>query len=208
MTDAATAVSSPSTRSRGRWFAIFSILLGAVGWFASFELLTEYLHRLQDPSYVPNCNVSILVSCSDNMTSSQGAVLGFSNTILGVTAFVAPIAVGVAILAGARFSRWFWWLYQLGLLGGFVLICWLAQQSIFVLGRLCPWCMVIWTVMIPLFWVSLLRPYAVGDIQTSSGVRSFFRGLYSWSWVIVLVIYLVIATVAQIQLDWFAEFSR
>src|SRR5690606_16938087 len=144
--------------ARQTGFAIFSIVLGAIGWFASFELLTEYLHRLQDPSYVPNCNVSILVSCSDNMTSAQGAIFGFSNTIFGVSVFVVPIVVGVALLAGAKFSRWFWSLYQLGLFGGFVMIVWLAQQSIFVLGRLCPWCMVIWTIMIPLFWVSLLRP--------------------------------------------------
>lgn len=88
------------------------------------------------------------------------------------------------------------------------MICWLAQQSVFVLGRLCPWCMVIWTVMIPLFWVSLFRPYAVGDIAVSDRTQKVFRALYSWAWVIILVLYLVIAAVAQIQLDWFAEFSR
>lgn len=207
---AASAPHAPSVSKASRpWgFAVFSIVFGAIGWFASFELLTEYLHRLNDPSYVPNCNVSILVSCSDNMTSAQGAVLGFTNTIIGISAFVAPIAVGVALLAGARFSRWFWWLYQLGLLGGFVLISWLAQQSIFVLGRLCPWCMVIWVVTIPLFWVTLFRPYAVGDVRVGSHSRRVFRSLYSWTWVIVLVCYLLIAVTAQIQLDWFAEFSR
>lgn len=206
---ASSPVAAPvSTADRPWGFAIFSIVLGAIGWFASFELLTEYLHRLQDPSYVPNCNVSILVSCSDNMSSSQGAVLGFTNTIIGLSAFVAPIAVGVALLAGARFRRWFWGLYQLGLLGGFVLIAWLAQQSVFVLGRLCPWCMVIWAVTIPLFWVSLFRPYAVGDVPVRAATQRTFRGLYSWTWVIVLFCYLAISTIAQIQLDWFAEFSR
>jgi len=187
---------------------VFSIVLGAIGWFASFELLTEYLKRLKDPGYVPNCNVSVLVSCADNMSSAQGAIFGFTNTIIGLSAFVAPIAVGVALLAGARFSRWFWWLYQLGLFGGFVLIGWLSEQSVFVLARLCPWCMVIWAVTIPLFWVSFLRPHAIGDIPIGRRPRRVFQGLYSWTWVIVLVCYLVIAGVAQIQLNWFAEFSR
>ncbi|PRI11743.1 vitamin K epoxide reductase family protein [Leucobacter massiliensis] len=189
-------------------FAIFSIVAGAIGWFASFELLTEYIKTLRDADYVPNCNVSVLVTCGPNMGSWQGSLFGFSNTIIGVAAFVAPIAVGVALLAGARFSRWFWMLYQLGLLGGFVLVCWLFSQSVFVLGTLCPWCMVVWSVTIPLWWTTFFRPYAVGDVPVSAGAQSVFKRLYSWTWVIVLLCYLTIAFLAQLRLDWLAEFSR
>ncbi|MFD5600553.1 vitamin K epoxide reductase family protein [Leucobacter sp. NPDC058333] len=194
--------------SRPVAFALFTVIAGAVGWFASFELLTEYIKTLQNPDYIPNCSVSILVTCGPNMASWQGALLGFSNTIIGVAAFVAPIAVGVALLAGARFASWFWALYQVGLLGGFVLISWLFTQSVFVLGTLCPWCMVVWTVTIPLFWVTLFRPYAVGDIKTSPGAQRFFGRAYAWSWVIILVCYAAIAFIAQLQLDWIAEFNR
>ncbi|RGE22493.1 vitamin K epoxide reductase family protein [Leucobacter sp. wl10] len=189
-------------------FAAFSIVAGVIGWFASFELLTEYIKTLSAPDYIPNCNMSILVTCGPNMDSWQGSLFGFSNTIIGVSAFVAPIAVGVALLAGARFSRWFWTLYQLGLLGGFVFICWLFSQSVFVLGTLCPWCMVVWTVMIPLWWISFLRPYAIGDIPLRASAQSAFKRVYSWTWVIVLLCYLTIAFIAQLRLDWFAEFSR
>lgn len=200
--------SSGSGARRPIGFAVSTIILGAIGWFASFELLTEYIHRLKDPGYVPNCNVSVLVSCTDNMGSWQGNIFGFSNTIIGVAAFIAPIVVGTALLSGARFSRWFWQLYQLGLLGAAVLVFWLAHQSIFSLGRLCPWCMVVWTVTIPLFWWTLFRPYATEDAAASPRARELFRKLLSWTWVIVLICYLVIAFVAQIQLDWLAEFRR
>mgnify|MGYP001298753588 CR=1 FL=1 len=195
-------------QSRPRAFAIFSIVLGAVGWIASWELLTEYIKVLKSPDYVPNCNVSILVTCGPNMDSWQGSILGFSNTILGVAGFVAPIAVGVALLAGARFAPWFWGLYQVGLLGGFVLVCWLQYQSIVNLGTLCPWCMVVWLVMIPLWWSGLARPYATGDIPLPERGRRFAQGFYSWVWVIVLVNYVVIAVFAQVVLDWIAEFQR
>ncbi len=197
-----------SGQGRRSAFAIFSIVAGVVGWIASFELLTEYLKVLKDPDYVPNCSVSILVTCGPNMDSWQGSLFGFSNTIIGVSAFVAPIAVGVAILAGARFRAWFWWLYQLGLLGGFVFVCWLQYQSIFSLGTLCPWCMVAWAAMIPLWWISLGWPYASGEIPLSERARSRARSLASWAWVVVLVNVLVIAAVAQFQLNWFAEFAR
>jgi len=200
--------SEPRSPSRPTAFAVFSIIAGAIGWFASFELLTEYIKTLTNSDYVPNCNVSILVTCGPNMGSWQGSLFGFSNTIIGVSAFVAPIAVGVALLAGARFSRWFWTLYQLGLLGGFVFICWLFSQSVFVLGTLCPWCMVVWSVMIPLWWVSLFRPYAVGDVPLGASARAVFQRLYSWTWVIVLLCYVAIAFIAQLQLDWISEFSR
>lgn len=191
-----------------RGFAIMSIILGAVGWFASFELLTEYIKTLQNPGYIPNCSVSVLVTCGPNMGSWQGSLLGFSNTAIGVTAFVAPIAVGVAMLAGARFAAWFWWIYRLGLLAGVVFVFWLAYQSIFALGTLCPWCMVVWAVMIPLFFFTLFAPeargFAPGDVAHHNGVAQ----IASWAWVFVLVSYLLIGAVAQFQLDWLAEFSR
>lgn len=194
--------------SRSVGFAALTVLLGAIGWFASFELLTEYIKTLQNPEYAPNCNISILVTCGPNMDSWQGSILGFSNTIIGVSAFVAPIAVGVALLAGARFPRWFWHLYQLGLLLGFVFILWLSYQSIFVLGTLCPWCMVVWTVMIPLFWSTVFRPQAVGDIPASEQVSKRFEELHSWSWVFIVLCYVLIAGIAQINLDWISEITR
>lgn len=197
-----------ATPSRPVAFALTSIVLGAIGWFAAFELLTEYIAKLKDPGHVLNCNISVIVTCGPNMDSPQGSLFGFSNTIIGVSAFVAPIAVGLALLAGARFSRWFWWIYQTGLLGGFVFICWLSYQSIFRLGTLCPWCMVVWVVMIPLWWISLLWPHANDVIPLSSRARRVFRSLAPWTWVFIVLSYLIIAATAQIQLDWFAEFTR
>lgn len=194
--------------SRPVAFAIFSLIAGAIGWFASFELLTEYIKTLQLTDYVPNCNVSILVTCGPNMDSWQGSILGFSNTIIGVAAFMAPMFVGAALLAGARFSRWFWVTYQIGLLLGLVFVFWLFSQSVYVLGTLCPWCMVVWTVTIPLFWFTLPQPYASGGVTVSTGTRAFFGQLRSWAWVLVLICFIAIAFLAQLQLDWIAEFSR
>lgn len=200
--------SEPRTTKRPLAFALFTIIAGVVGFFASFELLTEYIKTLQNPDYVPNCAVSILVTCGPNMGSWQGSLLGFSNTIIGVAAFMAPIVVGVALLAGARFAPWFWRVYQLGLFAGIVFVFWLFSQSVYVLGTLCPWCMVVWTVTIPLFWITLFHPDASGAIAGPAKRREAFKTLLSWSWVIILICFLVIAFFAQIQLDWLAEFAR
>src|SRR5690606_16775328 len=47
-------------------YALFSIIAGAIGLFASFELLTEYIKTLVEPDYAPNCNISVLVTCGPN----------------------------------------------------------------------------------------------------------------------------------------------
>jgi len=196
-------------RPKGRTaFAIFTIAAGVVGWFASFELLTEYIKTLTDPGYVPNCSVSILVTCGPNMDSWQGSVLGFSNTIIGVAAFVVPILIGVIMLTGATFPRWFWNLYQLGLLGGFVLVCWLQIQSIYEIRTLCPWCMVVWIAMIPLWWISFAWPYGSGEIPLSGRRAKLAASAASWTWVVIFFNILAVAVFAQLELNWFAEFAR
>ncbi len=187
-------------------FAWFSIVAGIVGWFASFELLTEYIRTLQEPTHAPNCNISKLVTCGPNMDSWQGSLFGFSNTIIGVTAFFIPILVGAAILAGAHFARWFWRLYCLGLLGGIVFITWLQYQSFYSLGTLCPWCMVVWTAMIPLWWVTVAKAGADGVLVSGVSTIRKFMGFASWAWVVVLLHFVIVATVAQLAVDWLLEF--
>lgn len=187
---------------------LFSVALGLIGWFASFQLLTEYIHVLQEPEYSPNCNISLLVTCGPNMASWQGSVFGFPNPIIGVAAFVAPMIVGVAMIAGARLPEWFWWLYQVGLLGGAVFVHWLAYQSIFNLGTLCPWCMIVWLAMIPLWWTTLFANAAQGNLGGGQAFRAFGSSGVQWAWVVIALNLILIAAVAQFRLNWlFTEFG-
>ncbi|KAM9862624.1 vitamin K epoxide reductase family protein [Leucobacter sp. BZR 635] len=193
---------------KNRGFAVVTIILGVIGLFAAFELATEYIKTLQQEDYIPNCELSVLVTCGPNMDAPQGSLFGFSNTIIGLMAFVAPIAVGVAMLAGAHFAAWFWWLYRAGLALGTVFVFWLFYQSVFNISTLCPWCMVVWAVTIPLFFFTAFRPEAKGYVQSSPGIAKAFAAINSWAWVLVLLSYIIIAAVAQFQLNWLAEFSR
>ena len=104
----------PQTHTRPTAMAVWLIIAGVIGWWAAFSLTMERLHLLEDPDAIARCDFSPLVQCSKNLESWQGSVFGFPNPILGLTGWVAPIVVGFAILAGARFARWFWWLFELG----------------------------------------------------------------------------------------------
>src|SRR5690606_32922238 len=132
------------------------------GWYASFALTIDKFLLLENPTADLDCNFSLLVQCGANLNSWQGAVFGFPNPLIGLGGFVAPIAVGVGLLAGARFARWFWIAFNVGVLGALAFVIWLIGQSIFVLGTLCPWCMLVWSVTIPMFWAVTLRNLAEG----------------------------------------------
>jgi len=183
--------------------AIFLIIVGAIGWFASFELAVEKYLVLADPQHNPSCDISPLVQCGKNLGSWQGALFfDVPNPVWGLGGFVAPIAVGVGLLAGARFARWFWWLFNLGLAGALAFVIWLIAQSIFSLGTLCPWCMVVWSVTIPLFWTVTIRNLAEG--RFGGGTR-IGQTLTPWIVPITVLCYAVVALLAQLQLNALAR---
>ena len=117
--------------------AIVLISTGAIGWYASFALMVDKIAVLLNPQADLDCNISVIVQCGINLDSWQGAILGFPNPILGLAGFVAPIAVGVALLAGASFARWFLIALNIGVAGAFGFCLWLAYQSILNLATLC-----------------------------------------------------------------------
>ncbi|GAA1674759.1 vitamin K epoxide reductase family protein [Microbacterium lacus] len=189
------------SRTRPTALAVWFIIAGAIGWWAAFSLTMERLHLLSDPDAILGCNFSPLVQCGKNLTSWQGALFGFPNPILGLTGWVAPIVVGAAILAGARFARWFWLLFLAGVTLAFVFVIWLISQSVFVLGTLCPWCMVTWVVTIPTFYAVLLHVLRTGILPAPRRVRGGADRLTSWIPLLAVVSYAIIAIIAQLRLD-------
>lgn len=193
---------TPTDRSpRPLGLAIFLIVGGAVAWFSAFQLTLDKFQVLADPNAVLGCNFSVVVQCGRNLSSAQGAAFGFPNPLLGVAGFVAPIAVGVGILAGARYAGWFWLAFNIGIAGALAFVIWLIGQSIFVLGTLCPWCMVVWSVTIPMFLLVTLHNLRTGAIPAPERARSFFAAAYGWVPLITLGCYIVIAGLAQLQLN-------
>ncbi len=179
--------------------ALFLIVTGALGWWASFSLTVDKFLLLENPEADLDCNFSVLVQCGKNLESLQGEVFGFPNPLLGLGGFVAPIAVGIGLLAGARFARWFWIAFNVGIAGALAFVIWLISQSIFVLGTLCPWCMLVWSVTIPLFWIVTARNLAEGAFGAS--LVQVGAWLRSWAIPVTIVSYAIVALIAQLRLD-------
>lgn len=147
---------------------------GLIGFVAAFVLTLDKIELIKNPKFVPNCNISPLISCSSVMESQQAAVAGFPNSLFGIFGFAVIITIGVALLAGLKPSqtkRWFWQGLQLGTLLGVGLITWLIYQSVFSIGALCPYCMVVWSVTIPIFWYTTLYNLRTGIIPTPARLK-------------------------------------
>ncbi|GMA33031.1 vitamin K epoxide reductase family protein [Litorihabitans aurantiacus] len=134
-----------------RAFAVAVVALASVGLLAAFVLTIERLALIADPSYVPSCSFNPILTCTSVMTSPQAALFGFPNPLIGVMTFPVVIATGAALLAGARLARWYWLGLQAGVTLAVVFIHWLIVSSLYSIGALCPYCMVVWAVTIPLF---------------------------------------------------------
>ncbi|MCR2827605.1 vitamin K epoxide reductase family protein [Microbacterium sp. zg.Y909] len=190
----------PDTRSeRPTALAVWLIVGGAIGWWAAFSLTMERFALLADPEAIATCDFSLLVQCTANLESAQGSIFGFPNPIIGLAGWVAPIVVGFALLAGARFARWFWWCFWAGTAFAFGFVLWLIGQSVFALGTLCPWCMVTWAVTIPTFYAVTVHALRI------SGV-GWARRLAPWVPLMAILTYAVVAVIAQVQLNWLAQF--
>ncbi|WP_010542367.1 vitamin K epoxide reductase family protein [Dietzia alimentaria] len=170
-----------------RWIGVLLALGSALALIASFELSLDKIRLLENPDYVPACNFSLLMSCKSVINSEQGAAFGFPNPFIGLIGFGVLIAIGVAAASGTRFPRWYWLGALLGLTFAAGFVHWLAFQSIFAIQVLCPWCMVVWAMVIPMFWYTGL--HVLGKFTSAGWVRSLQR----WHLVPVVVWYLAVA---------------
>ena len=182
-----------------RGFAITLIWTGILGWFAAFALVLERIHVATNPDATLSCDLNPFISCKSVMLTPQASLFGFPNPLIGLAAFMAPIIVGVAILAGAKFAAWFWRIFALGVTGGFLFVIWLWTQSTFVIGVLCPYCMVAWAAMIPMFWKVILFGTKDGFIDTPLKFVAFFDRAYEKAWVFTLATEAIVVLVIIVR---------
>ncbi|MDD7930640.1 vitamin K epoxide reductase family protein [Microbacterium thalli] len=184
----------------GRALAIGWTVAGVLGWVVSFLLYHEYIGQLSGADALIACDISPIVTCGPNLLSPGGNLLGFSNAIIGIVLFPGAVFAGVSALAAPTGLRpWYWRVYGVFVAGAFVFVHVLAFRSIVEYGSLCPWCMVVWLVTIPLFWSTF--GWSLREGLWGSAVERAGAVLLAWTPLVVVVDYLAIAVAAQLRLD-------
>jgi len=161
--------------------AVWVLTAGIVGLAAAATLTVEKIELLLDPAYVPTCNLNPVLSCGSVMVTPQASVFGFPNPLIGIVAFTVVLVSGVLATARVRLPQWYWVGLASGTLLGVVFVHWLIFQSLYRIGALCPYCMVVWAVTVPLFVV--VASIALRPLGGHAGVRA----LYQWRWSIVVL---------------------
>ncbi|MCV7124588.1 vitamin K epoxide reductase family protein [Mycobacterium lacus] len=152
------------------------LIAGVIGLGASMTLTVEKIRILLNPSYVPSCNVNPIVSCGSVMVTPQASLLGFPNPLVGIAAFTVVLVTGVLAVAKVPLPRWYWIGLTVGTLIGAAFVHWLIFQSLYRIGALCPYCMVVWAVTITLLVV-------VSSIAFRPASQSrVARAAHQWRW--------------------------
>lgn len=163
---------------------------GLIGLAAAVILTLERLASLADPAYVPSCSINPVLSCGSVMRTAQASIFGFPNSLLGIGGFAVAVTVGVVLLAGSELPRWFWLGLQAGVTASVALVHWLIYQSLYVIGALCPYCMIVWAVTIPIFWYTTIRNLRTGQLRVPRQVRAVagdFHGVVLTVWYLLIV---------------------
>jgi len=163
---------------------------GIIGIFASIELIIQKIAVLSDPDFVPNCDINPILSCGSVISTEQASLFGFPNPVLGVIGFTIVIMFGALLFTGVELPRLMWLGLNFGALAGMVFVIWLVSQSLYAIGALCPWCMVVWSVTIPIFWQVTTDNLASKKLSLG---KSLSEIIVTLKWILVAGSYLIIA---------------
>jgi uncharacterized membrane protein len=125
-------------------FPLFFVTFSAAGLLASTAIVVEKIHLLEDPNAQLSCTINPVYSCQSVILSEQSSALGIPNEIIGVAFFGGVLALGIAMIAGAKYKNWLHFLTWLGLAGSMGMVIWFFYQSVYNINALCIYCSIVW----------------------------------------------------------------
>ena len=174
------SAAEPTPVAVSRTSALWVLLAGVIGLAAAVTLTVEKIEILINPDYVPSCSINPVLSCGSVMITPQASAFGFPNPLIGIVSFTVVLVTGVLALAKVNMPRWYWAGLAAGTLLGTAFVHWLIFQSLYRIGALCPYCMVVWAVTVPLLVVA-----ASLAVQPQNSDNAVLRTLYTWRWSLV-----------------------
>lgn len=187
-------------RHASAWLYSTMLVSSCLSLIASFVLSKEAVTLAANPSANLSCNVNAVISCGTVGSAWQSHVFGFPNAFLGLVAEPVVITLAVASLAGVRFPRGFMFAAQVVYTLGLVFAYWLFYESMFHIGALCPWCLLV-TISTTLVFSTLTHVnirdgnlYLPRGIQSalSTAIRADLDLMLVVIWILVLVLAILV----------------
>lgn len=184
------AGSPPAVR---RSYVVVALLTGLLGSFSAMRLMLDHLAILADPAFTPACDLNPLIGCGIFLDSWQAQVFGIPNPVIGMLTFPVVLTTAVVLATGARLPHWYWRCLLAGATFAICFVTWLQYQAITQIGAICPYCLVVWLVVIPFFVHTVAAAMARGSLPAPDGLRRFILGN---TWLITVLWYLLVLAAA------------
>jgi uncharacterized membrane protein len=149
-------VGQKDLRRSDRWIFGTMALSASLSLIAAFALSVDAIQLAKNPDAILNCNLNAVINCATVNKTPEASLFGFPNSFLGLVSEPIVLTVALAGLMGVRFPRLFMFTAQIFYTLGLVFALWLFQDSVFYIGALCPWCLLV-TVSTIVVFSSLLR---------------------------------------------------
>jgi len=190
--------------SRGLLFGEM-LLFAILSLVASFFLSISAIDIARDPNVVLGCSINEVIDCVKVGATWQAQVLGFPNAYLGLIAEPVVMTIAVAALAGTRFPRWFMFTANAVYLLGVIFAYWLLFQSTFVIGALCPWCILV-TLATTLVFSSMTHWNILeGNLYLPQRAQSRALAFVRDGYLEIVVIVWIAALVAFMLVKWWPQ---
>lgn len=164
------------------------------GFAASFILTIDKFKVLKDAGFTPSCNINETLNCKSVMLSKQAEVFGFPNSIIGIGAFAMMLVIAVLLFWNVVLPKLFLQIATFGTVLAAIFCHWLAYQTTFVIGALCPYCMVAWVATLLVLSVLLrelveYKKNATEDEQQKFAIETIKKWLVPFHvlWAILIV---------------------
>lgn len=179
---------------------VIIILFSITGLYAAFILTTEKIELLKNADRVLPCTVNIIINCASVMKSPQAEIFGFPNPILGLIGYSTMLTFGVSLLFSKTRAKAYILLATFGSLLSVVFTYWLLSQSVYVIGSLCPYCLLsgisATNIFFALIYLNLkngyFKPLIKFDVEKRKNtfISIFGSSIVLWYLLIITLIYL------------------
>lgn len=179
------------------WPWLVLTLGSTAGTAASFIQIIERIQFAERPLQMVPCDLNSVFSCSNVFNAWQSSVFGFSNSIMCLLFFGVMLGVSLSGLYGSqlrkglRITMHSFSLFFLGF------GAWYLQQSTFVIGALCIFCVLCYAGVIAINWAWLRINAAdlpIGPRHKNALQNGFKSGADTFFWLIWAFVFVAFIT--------------
>jgi len=153
------------------------LTLGAlIGLIASFWQVVERINMLKNPGAELSCNLNPVIDCGSVLGNKWAALFGFPNALLGIVMFTVLLTVGLMLLSGIQLKKWFWKVFLSVEVMLILFSVWFFVTSLYVIGKVCIFCIFIWAVSVPVFL------YGIDWLITSGYIKGSWTNSRAIAW--------------------------